>query len=153
MIQNIILRGGEKENVNWENHTQKDKWEGPATHWIGISEGENRAKVGIEKSRLKISRTRERHEYEDTGIQTHQMRLNKNKSATKHKLKSKDVTSDQGRKGPTIWLMADLSIDNGSQDTVEKYLPSGGERITVTSELCPWQHFQDRRQKEACLQI
>lgn len=79
------------------------------------------------------------------------MRLNKNASATRHKPKSKDLKSDQGAKSAHGQrcnnLTADLSIDNGSQSTVEKYLPSGGDRITVISELCPWKHFEDQEDK------
>lgn len=97
MIQIIIPRGGEQENVITERTIHRRINEKVQQH----TELESQ-KEGIEKSWLKISRTRERHEYEDTGIQTDQMRLNKNKSATKHKLKSKDLTSDQGRKGATI---------------------------------------------------
>lgn len=60
------------------------------------------------------------------------MRLNKNKFAIRHKQKSKDLKSDQGAKsGHSLRcnnLTADLSINNGNQNTVEKYLLQVVER-------------------------
>lgn len=51
-----------------------------------------------------------------------------------------------------MWQTADLTTNNGSQTTVEKYLQSM-MRVMVTSKLCPWENFQERGHNKAYLQI